>query len=389
MPLLLQRRPPADDWSAAWGCSPALPYGPTAPVALARNTVRLVVHATAGGKRVRIRLSNAYGRTPLVVAGARIALSRGGAAIRSGTDRVLTFSGAPTAVVPPGAPALSDPMALDLPAGAAVAVSLVFAAVPERRAVHYNATEAAFLADGDAAGSPDLARSRPAPYAPFLVGVDVAGGGARGTIVALGDSITDGGRRRWPALLAARLRAAGKPYGLLNAGISGNRILSEAEDPVGQMFGVSALARLERDVLAQAGVRYVVLYEGINDIGNPGETGRLAPRTRPEEVIAGMKQIVARVHARALPIYGATLTPFEGTTIPGYYDPDKDAVRQAVNRWIRTSGAFDGVIDFEKALRDPAHPTRLRPAYDSGDHLHPSDAGERALADAVPPGWFR
>jgi lysophospholipase L1-like esterase len=236
---------------------------------------------------------------------------------------------------------------------------------------------------GDATGQARFESARSAKWAYFLVGVDVSGAANRGTIVAIGDSITDGGSRRWPALLAARLSIQKKNYGVLNQGIAGNRILGHGEDDFGAIFGVNALARLERDVFGQPNVKYLILYEGINDIGQPGVFGNPNPPVTPAQVIAGMRQVIARAREHGLVVYGATLAPFEGTVLPGYYTPEKEATRQAVNQWIRTAKEFDGFFDFDKALQDPAHPTRLKPEYDSGDHLHPSDAGEKAMSEAI------
>ena len=207
-------------------------------------------------------------------------------------------------------------------------------------------------------------------------------------VVTLGDSITDGYRstadanHRWPDRLAERLdaRASGLPVGVVNAGLDGNRILHDHPE---DLFGPNALARLDRDVLSVPGLRWVVLMEGINDIGHSTSADLPEQDVSAEEVIAGMKQIIARVHDRGAKIYGATLTPYEGTTFHGYYQPAGEAKREAVNAWIRHGGYFDGVIDFDAVVRDPDHPTRIRPDYDRGDHLHPNDAGYRAMGDAV------
>jgi lysophospholipase L1-like esterase len=263
-------------------------------------------------------------------------------------------------------------------------VSLFFPeAAPEKRTVHFSAVEDAYIVPGDATGQARLEGARSAKWAYFLVGVDVSGAANRGTIVAIGDSITDGGGLRWPALLAARLFMQKKNYGVLNQGIAGNRILGQSDDDFSAIFGVNALARLERDVFGQPNVKYLILYEGINDIGLPGAFGDPSPPVTPAQVIAGMRQVIARAREHGLVIYGATLAPFEGTVLPGYYTPDKEVTRQAVNKWIRATREFDGYFDFDKALQDPAHPARLKPEYDSGDHLHPNDAGEKAMSEAI------
>jgi lysophospholipase L1-like esterase len=393
--------PNANPWVGSWSCSPvpALTQAPplppgvkppegdslfTIPPPVVNATIRMIVRGTAGGDKVRIRVSNFYGKTPLQVGAAHIALREAGSGIKPGTDRALTFSGQSSIAVSPGAIALSDPIALSIPPNTDIAVSLFFPeAAPEKRTVHFSAVEDAYIVPGDATGQARLEGARSAKWAYFLVGADVSGAANRGTVVAIGDSITDGGGLRWPALLAARLFMQKKNYGVLNQGIAGNRILGQGDDDFSVIFGVNALARLERDVFGQPNVKYLILYEGINDIGLPGAFGDPSPPVTPAQVIAGMRQVIARAREHGLLIYGATLAPFEGTVFPGYYAPEKEVTRQAVNQWIRTTREFDGYFDFDKALQDPAHPTRLKPEYDSGDHLHPNDAGEKAMSEAI------
>jgi len=393
--------PNADLWVGSWSCSPvpaltqapSLPPGVkppegdslfTIPPPVANATVRMIVRGTAGGDKIRIRVSNFYGKTPLQVGAAHIALREADSGVKAGTDRTLTFSGQPSIAVSPGAIALSDPVALSIPPNSDIAVSLFFPeAAPEKRTVHFDSVEDAYIVPGAATGQARFDNARKAKWAYFLVGADVSGAANRGTIVAIGDSITDGGSRRWPALLAARLLAQKKNYGVLNQGIAGNRILGQGEDDFSAVFGVNALARLERDVFGQPNVKYLILYEGINDIGLPGAFGNPSPPVTPAQVIAGMRQVIARAREHGLVIYGATLAPFEGTVLPGYYTPEKEVTRQAVNQWIRTTREFDGYFDFDKALQDPAHPPRLKPEYDSGDRLHPNDVGEKAMSEAI------
>jgi lysophospholipase L1-like esterase len=395
------QNPNADLWVGSWSCSPAppltqappLPPGVkppegdslfTIPPPVTNATVRMIVRGTAGGDKIRIRVSNFYGKTPLQVGAAHIALREAASGVKAGTDRALTFSGQPSIAVSPGAIALSDPVALRIPPNTDIAVSLFFPeAAPEKRTIHFDSVEDAYIVPGAATGQARFESARTAKWAYFLVGVDVSGEANRGTIVAIGDSITDGGSRRWPALLAARLSAQKKNYGALNQGIAGNRILGHGEDDFGAIFGVNALARLERDVFGQPNVKYLILYEGINDIGLPGAFGDPSPPVTPAQIIAGMRQVIARAREHGLVIYGATLAPFEGTVLPGYYTPEKEVTRQAVNQWIRSTREFDGYFDFDKALQDPAHPARLKPEYDSGDHLHPNDAGEKAMSEAI------
>lgn len=300
---------------------------------------------------------------------------------RPGSDRVLTFSGRAGITIAPGAPALSDPVDLAVAPATDLAVSLYLPGTVQANTLHRVALQTQYVSPpGDFTATPAMPVQGTMNLLPFLTEVDVAGPGV--AIVALGDSITDGmggtmdTNRRWPDWLARRLPG----MGVVNRGISGNRLLGTVEE--GSLAGRPVLERFDRDVLATAGVRYLVLMIGINDIGasSPAE-----PVTA-DDLIAGYRQVVARAHARGIAVYGATLTPFEGA---GYYSEEKEAVRQAVNAWLRTKGNTDAVIDFDRALRDPAHPVRFLAAYDSGDHLHANDAGYRAMGERVPAGLFR
>jgi lysophospholipase L1-like esterase len=290
---------------------------------------------------------------------------------------------------------LSDPVDLAVPAQSDLAVSLHLPGETQATTVHGNAFQTSYVSEPGnfTAAAAFPARGKITSW-PFLTEVDVKAAGAV-AIVALGDSITDGSNttvdtnRRWPDVLARRLQAsqdgalAPPRFGIVNRGIGGNRLLRDpGEWPP---FGRAVLARFDRDVLATAGVRHVVLLIGINDIGHPG-TGAMPAAEGPtaQDLIAGYRQVIARARTHGIAIHGATLTPFEGTVFPGYYTVPKEAVRQAVNKWMRESGEFDSVIDFDRALRDPAQPARLLPGYDSGDHLHPNDAGMAALAGAIP-----
>jgi lysophospholipase L1-like esterase len=389
----------AQDWKAAhwvgtWGAAPAGPQLPANTLTFTDQTVRLIVHTSAGGSRVRIRLSNEMGSTPLRIGAAHIALraaaagADSGADIQATTDRVLTFSGNAGITIPPGAPVLSDPVELNVPALSDLAVSLYLPGTASATTLHGSASQTSYVSlPGDFTGAATLPTQRTIRSWPFLTAVDVGGGtGADGAIVALGDSITDGTRgtpdtnNRWPDWLARRLQGAGVGMGVVNRGISGNRLVSNPAE--GSLSGRNILERLERDVLATAGVRYMTLMIGINDIGGSPADHPIAA----EELIAGYRQVIARAHARGIAVYGATLTPFEGA---GYYSPAKEMVRQAVNNWIRSSGEFDAVIDFDRVTRDPAQPGRFLPAYDSGDHLHPNDQGYQAMGNAVPLELFR
>lgn len=410
-PVLAEAGWSGKQWAATWGTAPAGPPPAQALQTFTDQTVRLIVHTSIGGTQVRIRLSNELGSTPLRIGAAHVALRQTGADIVAASDRVLTFSGQASITIPPGAPVLSDPVALDVPAGADLAVSLHLPGEARASTIHSSAFQINYVsAPGDFTGAASLPTQRTLASWPFLTAVDVLPPVADGVIVALGDSITDGSittegaNRRWPDLLALRLRAAqtapgpaakarrGRAaataaptlrLGVVNRGIGGNRLL---RDPgTWPLFGRAALERFDRDVLATAGAKYVVLLVGINDIGHPGSGS--APESEAvtaKDLIAGYRQLIARAHARGIAMFGATLTPFEGTVFPKYYSAEKEQVRQEVNAWIRSSKEFDAVIDFDRVLRDPAHPARVLPAYDSGDHLHPNDAGMQAMADAVP-----
>jgi lysophospholipase L1-like esterase len=380
-------------WVATWGTAQAGPVDADKTMTFNDQTVRLIVHTSIGGSQVRIRLSNELGATPLRIDSAHIALRQQGARIVPGTDRVLTFGAMRGITIPPGAPVLSDPVDLDVPALSDLAVSLHLPGTVQATAFHGLGYQTNYVSSpGNFAGATALQVERTITFWPFLTEVDVSAPGG-GSIVAFGDSITDGmstkseANHRWPDLLALRLKSA-TGLGVVNRGISGARLLRDpAWDP---MFGKSAFARFDREVLATAGVKYMVLFIGINDIGHPGQGNiALSEEPTPEDMIAGYRQLIARARAKGIAAYGVTLTPFEGTVYAGYYTPAKEALRQAVNKWIRSSGEFDAVIDFERAVRDPSHPTRMLPAYDSGDHLHPSDAGMQAMADAIPLELFR
>ncbi len=387
-------------WVGTWGTAPAGPPLAAQLQTFNDQTVRMIVHTSIGGTQVRVRVSNELGTTPLRIGAARVALRGEGANTQAGSDRALTFSGSASITIPAGAPALSDPVALDVPALSDLAISLYLPGQVQATTIHGSAFQTNYISlPGNFVDAAVLPTQRTITSWPFLTEVDVSSPGF--AIVALGDSITDGAvttlnaNQRWPDLLSLRLRttrgapqAGQRAIGIVNRGIGGNRLL---RDPGTQpLFGRSALARFDRDVLATAGVQHVVVLIGINDIGHPGTNS--APDEQlvtAEEMIIGYRQLIARAHAKGIAIYGATLTPFEGTIFPGYFTAEKEAIRQAVNAFIRNSDEFDGVIDFERAVRDPAHPTRMLPAFDSGDRLHPNDLGMQAMANAIPLELFR
>jgi len=342
------------------------------------QTIRDIVWTSVGGQAVRISLSNQFGRRPVTFGQVDIGVSAGGPLIIPGTNQRVTFAGKMAVTIPPGASAISDPVRMTVPAQTDLAVSLFTSGPTGPATYHSDSQQVNYVsAAGDYADSGSATGfTTTSQHWYFLDEVDVQVGAATGgTIVAFGDSITDGyqstvgANGRWPDDLADRLLAgpAGQVHPVVDEGISGNRVL------VGSVrFGVSAQVRFLTDTADVAGARYVILLEGINDIGFS-----LTPVAR---IIAGYERLSAAAHAAGLKIFGATLTPFQGS---GYYSAPGEAEREAINHWIRTSGAFDGVIDFDQAVRNPADPLRLLPAFDSGDHLHPNDLGYQAMADAI------
>jgi lysophospholipase L1-like esterase len=368
------------------------------PATLNNQTVRQILHTSLGGNRIRVVLSNAFGTAPLKVGAAHVALrecadakagcTRSSDTAIAGAAKSLTVNGSTAFTVLAGASLVSDPVDLAVPALADVVVDLFLpddvTGGPSPLTWHQGSSQSAYISAGNTSGAAKVeATSRPASW--FLLSrLEVVAPSANaGVIAAFGDSITDGAvssvdtNNRWPDHLARRLAAqkGGRPMAVINQGISGNRLLGDGA-------GVSALARFDRDVLMQTGVTHVIVLEGINDIGG----ARQNPTPSAEDLINAHRQMIARAKARGLKIIGATLTPFEGAA---YYTVEGEAKRKALNDWIRTSGEYDAVIDFDKITRDPANPLRFLPAYDSGDHLHPKDDGYKAMGEAVDLALFK
>ena len=382
--------PAAYSWVGSWASSQQIPepQNALAPDDLRDATLRQVVHLSAGGKTLRVHLSNAFGSAPLHLTSVHVAhpVSNNSAAIDPATDKPLTFAGQPDVVVPAGAEYISDPLEYPLAPGSDLSVSIHFDEPPDRETGHPGSRATSYLVHGDLVSAPNLANANKIEHWYQLSGVDVSARRDAFAIVAFGDSITDGhasttnGNDRWTDVLARRLQHAGFPaVGVLNQGIGGNHLLTDG-------LGPNALARFDRDVLGQTTVRDVIVLEGVNDLGG---LARTKPASAAEHdalvhrVIGAYEQIVLRARAHNIRVIGGTIMPYAGSD---YYHPDaaSEADRQAVNSWIRTSGYFDAVIDFDNVMRDPANPARLRPAFDCGDHLHPSPSGYAAMANAIP-----
>jgi lysophospholipase L1-like esterase len=371
------------------GNMPPPPFTGTDRV-LADSTLRQTVRVTTGGSRIRLRLSNAFGGAALPVTKMSVAVPLGGrtgvSAIQAGTSRPVTFEGRRSVVVPVGAQMVSDPLGFEVAAGSELAVTIYLAGGQASTDItsHPGSRTTSYLLAGEHVDDPELPGATPVDHWYFLSGVEVWARSTTATVAVLGDSLTDGrgstmnGNDRWPDQLFDRLRADRRTAGVAvaNQAAGGNRVLNDG-------LGPNALARLDRDVLAQSGVAWSIVFEGVNDIGT-ADADEAAQRDIADDLTAAYDQIIVRAHAQGIRVYGATLTPFGGNTMYDDAAGVRETARQRVNAWIRTAHRFDGVIDFDAAVRDPADPRRLRPAYDVGDHLHLKPAGYRALADAVP-----
>jgi lysophospholipase L1-like esterase len=380
-------------WIATWAASPqAVDPSPDDPLLkIANQTVRERVRISIGGTQIRIRLSNEYGSTPLLVGSVTVAVPISPESIRRKSLQTVTFDGQKSILIPAGAPALSDPIPYPVSPGSEISISVYFPHPVSTPTVHALGLKRAVLSrPGDHTLAEKIDAAAAFNSSILLSAVLVPAQRSQHLIVAFGDSLTDGDRstidadHNWPSDLIRRLKGTpeGSNTAVVNEGIAGNRLLGDG-------FGVNGLARFDRDALALQGVSHIVLLQGINDISFPGAKlggEYLADphdaRT-PEDLILAYRQLISRAHAHGVKLIGATMTPCEGIEIPGYYSESKEAVRQAVNKWIRTSGSFDGVIDFDAVLRDPDHPSRIVPRFASEDHLHPNDAGYQAMADAI------
>jgi lysophospholipase L1-like esterase len=376
-------------WMESWAASPAAPTTPADGAtgtrynpAFDNQTLVQVVRLSAGGRRLRIRFTNEYGRAPLAIGAARVGVLGQDGRLVAGSKRVLVFGGKTSVTLPAGKPLLSDPVDLAVTPLSSLRIGLYLPGAVRQCTCHVTGGQHLMISPpGDYTERPFASVDPGRPdYRAFLSAVDVESRTAGPVIVALGDSITDGykstddANRRWPDRLAEHLiaSAGGRPVAVVNAGISGNRLLADGFIPP---MGTSALARFDRDVLAVPGVTHLIILEGVNDLGAVG-----IPLPGAERMINAYRQLIERAHGRGIKVIGATILPYEGSW---YFHPEGEAVRQAVNRWIRTGGGFDRVIDFDALMRDPRHPARLKADLQAGDWLHPNDAGYKTMGDAV------
>jgi len=382
-------------WVASWGSSQQIPEPQNAlPLDDLRDaTVRQIFHLSVGGPILRVHLSNAFGTEPLHFTSVHVArpLSPSSPVIDAASDHPLTFAGAVDVTIPPGAEFLSDPLEFPAASLSDVAVTFHLDSPPATETGHPGSRATSYYRHGDAVSAANLIDPKHVDHWYQISAIDLQAAPGAATVVALGDSITDGhgattnGNDRWTDVLAQRLQASSdtRNIGISNQGIGGNHLLTDG-------LGPNALSRFDRDVLAPAGVRWVIVFEGVNDLGGLAREGEVSPAEHAahvKRIVSAYQQIIARAHAHGLRVYGATITPYVDST---YYHPGplSESDRQTVNQWIRAPGHFDAVIDFDSILRDPQNPKRLLPTYDCGDHLHPSPAGYKAMANAVPLNLF-
>ena len=390
-----KRPPKSPDWISTWGASQQIPEPSNAIPRddLRDATVRQIFHLSVGGSGVRVHLSNAFGTEALHFTSVHIArpLSPASAAIDPASDRALLFDGKPDVIVPPGAEYVSDPIDYPVAPLSDIAVSFHLDEPPAPETGHPGSRSTSYYVHGDQVSAADLPGAKHVDHWFQVTEIDVPAARKAGVVVALGNSITDGhgsttnGNDRWTDVLAAHFESSAKTrnIGVSNAGLGGNHLLIDG-------LGPNVLARFDRDVLAPAGVKWVIVFEGVNDLGGLARIHEVSPEEHAalvQRLIGAYRQIIARAHDAGLRVYGATITPYAGS---GYNHPGplSDADREAVNRWIRSAGNFDAVIDFDAVVRDPARPDHLLPAYDCGDHLHPSPAGYKAMGNAIPLALF-
>jgi lysophospholipase L1-like esterase len=384
-------------WVGTWAAAPQ-PFIPGSLETYHNQSIRLIIHTSMAGSMVRIKISNLFGDRPLRIGGAHIARRASAADIDSTTDRTLRFAGRLSTTVPPRSVAVSDPVRIAVPALSDLAVSIFLPTATAATTSHFLAQQVSYVSPetGDSTAAVKFPVAKTITSWPFLTGVDVMAPPHASVIVAFGDSTVDGdgitpdSNHRWPDILAVRLQdGGGSAAGVLNEGLIGNRLLHDSPDEVAKQFGAAlgqaGIARFARDALGQAGVHCVIVRLGINDIGFPGALTPAATQVTAEQLVVGYRQLISEARKKGIRIVGTTLSPFEGAEVfPRYYTAEKEAVRQEINAWIRRSGEFDAVIDLDAVLRDPGHPSRLLPDYDSGDHLHTNDVGYAAAAKAIP-----
>ncbi len=398
--LLSTSLPGGQRWVATWSAAPAPQLADDTQMRAARlifdnQTFRQIAHTSIGGTSIRVRLSNIFGKDAAEIGAAHIGIRSSGSDLVFGSDRALYFGGHDSVTIPPGATVISDPVLYETHPSIDLAVSLYFPSTTSGAGIHYSALQTNYIGTANQSGAQFFTRTSTIASWVFLGGIDVLTDDSAFAIVPFGDSITDGANstadtnQRWPNVLAKRLLDLGVNWAaVIDSGIGGNRVLHDAKTNV--RFGLNALSRFERDVIAQPGAKFVIILEGINDLGHPGTTtAPLSESVTAEDIISGLRQMADRAHEVGIKVIGATLTPFGGYASAGYFTQQKEVYRKAINEWIRTTESFDGYIDFEKAVRDPSNPDRILPAYDSGDHLHPGNAGYKAMADAIDLALFR
>jgi lysophospholipase L1-like esterase len=369
-------------WIGTWATAPMIPMNDSGLLPFSDVTLREIAHTSISGKRVRVRFTNRYGILPLQISDVHLALSGGNGDVQPSTDHALRFNGQSAVKVPAGAEIYTDPVDMDVPAFADLAVSVY---LPRQDLPNYtyhsDARQTNYMAEGNKSDAVTLENAHKQTSWYFLDGIDVTADKDAAAVVAFGDSITDGAystvdaNHRWSDYLALKLsqNKTTAQLGMLDEGIDGNRVLNDG-------WAQNALARFDRDVIAQSGVKYLIVLEGINDIGRLSHPRAIADDISVQDLETGLKQLVDRAHTHHIKVIGATLTPYKGA---GYYSEKGETVREALNQWIRTSRVFDGVVDFDKVTSDPDNPQQFLPKYDHGDHLHPSDAGYEAMGNAL------